>query len=144
MRLEWPVPNRRFGVLDALAVTGLVGLLVARFVPVARLPFWGCAFREMTGWPCPGCGLTRAADRISHLNFAGAWDANPLGTIAAVGFLVAIVLSALHLALRMPLPSVRLTATERTGGYVLLALAVLLNWSWVVMTTRFPELLAGG
>ena len=144
MRLEWPVPNRRFGVLDALAVTGLVGLLVARFVPVARLPFWGCAFREMTGWPCPGCGLTRAADRISHLNFAGAWDANPLGTIAAVGFLVAIVLSALHLALRMPLPSVRLTATERTGGYVLLALAVLLNWSWVVMKTRFPELLAGG
>ncbi|HZA51873.1 MAG TPA: DUF2752 domain-containing protein [Myxococcaceae bacterium] len=144
MRLEWPVPNRRFGVLDALAVTGLVGLLVARFVPVARLPFWGCAFREMTGWPCPGCGLTRAADRISHLNFAGAWDANPLGTIAAVGFLVAILLSALHLAFRMPMPSVRLTATERTGGYVLLALAVLLNWSWVVMKTRFPELLAGG
>ena len=144
MRLEWPVPNRRFGVLDALAVTGLVGLLVARFVPVARLPFWGCAFREMTGWPCPGCGLTRAADRLSHLNFAGAWDANPLGTIAAVGFMVAIVLSALHLAFRMPMPSVRLTATERTGGYVLLALAVLLNWSWVVMKTRFPELLAGG
>jgi hypothetical protein len=144
VRIEWPVANRRLGALDALAVTGLIGLLVARFVPVAQLPFWGCAFREMTGWPCPGCGLTRAAERISHLNFAGAWDANPLGTMAAVGFMAAIVLSALHLAFRVPLPSVRLTASERTAGFVVLAVAVALNWSWVAVKTRFPELLAGG
>jgi hypothetical protein len=144
VQLELPPPNRRFGPLDAVAVTGVIGLLVARYVPVARLPFWGCAFREMTGWPCPGCGLTRVADRISHLNFAGAWDANPLGTIAALGFTVAIVLSALHLALRMPIPSVRLTPVERSLGCALLVVAVLLNWSWMAVKTRFPELLAGG
>lgn len=132
MRIEWPAPNRRFGALDALAVLGLVGLLVARFVPVARLPFWGCAFREMTGWPCPGCGLTRAADRVSHFNFAGAWDANPLGTIAAAAFMVVIVLSAFHLAFRMPLPTLQLTAREKTAGSVGLAALVVLNWSWML------------
>jgi hypothetical protein len=144
VRLEWPVPNRRLGAVDALAVTGLVGLLVARFVPIARLPFWGCTLREMTGWPCPGCGLTRAADHLSHFNFAGAWDANPLGTIAAVGFMVAIVLSALHLVFRVPLPSVWLTGPEKTAGLVALVVAVVLNWSWIAVKTRFPELLAGG
>ena len=115
---------------------GAIGFLVARFVPVARLPFWGCTFREMTGWPCPGCGLTRVADRISHFNFAGAWDANPLGTIAAVGFMVAIVLSALRLVFRVPLPTVRLTDGEKTAGYIALAAAVFVNWSWVALAGR--------
>jgi hypothetical protein len=127
-----------------VGLIGLIGLLVARFIPVARLPFWGCAFREITGWPCPGCGLTRVADRISHLNFAGAWDANPLGTIAALGFLATIALSTLHLAFRLPAPSVRLTPVETRAGCVLVALAVVLNWSWLAMKARFPELLAGG
>jgi hypothetical protein len=144
VRLEWPVRNRRFGAIDALALAGLAGLLIARFVPVARLPFWVCTFRATTGWPCPGCGLTRAADHASHFDFAAAWEANPLGTIAAVGFMVAIALSLLHLAFGMPLPSVRLTAREQAVGRVALVMAVLLNWSWVAMKTRFPEILAGG
>jgi Protein of unknown function (DUF2752) len=143
VQLEWPVRNRSFGVVDALALTGLVGLLIARFVPVARLPFWGCTFRAVTGWPCPGCGLTRAADHASHFNFAGAWEANPLGTIAAIGFMAAIALSLLHLALGMPLPLVRLTAREKVVGRVALVVAVVLNWGWVAMKLRFPELLAG-
>ena len=127
-----------------MALAGVLGLLVARYIPVARLPFWGCVFRELTGWPCPGCGLTRVADRVSHLNFSGAWDASPLGTMAALGFVAAIVLSMLHLAFRMPVPSVRLTPLERSAGCILLVLAILGNWSWVAVKMRFPELLAGG
>ena len=144
MRLEWPAGNRSFGTVDALALTGLVGLLIARFVPVARLPFWGCTFRAVTGWPCLGCGLTRAADRASHLDLAGAWDANPLGAIAAVGFMAAIVLSMVHLAFGVPVPAVQLTAREKAIGRIALVVAVVVNWSWVAVKTRFPELLAGG
>ena len=36
--------------------------------PGGRLPFWHCVFREHTGWPCPGCGLTRAARGLAHLS----------------------------------------------------------------------------
>jgi hypothetical protein len=144
MHLSWPAPNRRFGFLDALAVTGLVGLLVARFIPVARLPFWGCAFRELTGWPCLGCGLTRAADRMSHFNVVGAWEANPLGTVAAALFMVAIVVSFLHLAFRMPVPEVHLKDGERAALRWGLVLVVLANWGWVAVRTRFPEWLGAG
>ena len=53
MTLDWTPRDRRFTVLHALGLAGVMGLLVARFVPVARLPFWHCVFREHTGWPCP-------------------------------------------------------------------------------------------
>ena len=61
VQVSWPPRNRSIGPLDVLGIVGLGGLLVARFIPVARLiPFWGCGFRRITGFPCPGCGLSRA------------------------------------------------------------------------------------
>lgn len=144
MQLSWPGPNRKIGVIDALALTGVVGLLVARFIPIARLPFWGCKMRELTGWPCLGCGLTRVADRMSHFNFAGAWEANPLGTIAAALFMVCIVLSVLHLAFKVPLPTVSLSAREWTFVRVALVAAVVVNYAWVAVKTKFPHVLLGG
>jgi hypothetical protein len=129
--------------VDALGAAGLVGFLVARFVPVARLPFWGCSFRKMTGWPCPGCGLTRVADRMSHFNFAGAWQANPLGTVAAGLFALAIAASALHLAFRLPMPEVDFSRRERVALRVAGVAVLVVNYAYVIVATRFPELLQG-
>lgn len=142
MKLTLPAPNRTFGALDAVGLVGLVGLAVARWVPVARLPFWGCRLREATGIPCLGCGLTRAADRVSHLNLAGAWDANPLGTVAALLFALCAVAAVLHLAFRVPLPRVALSEREAFWGRVLLGVLVLLNWGFLVVKAKFPHLLA--
>jgi Protein of unknown function (DUF2752) len=141
VKVIWPAPNRTIGTVDALAIIGLVGLLVARFIPVARLPFWGCTLRETTGWPCLGCGLTRVADRMSHLNIAGAWEANPLGTVAAGLFMLAIVLSVLHLAFKLPLPKLELSPLDRTVLRVGLVVLILVNYGWVVIKAKFPELL---
>jgi len=143
VRVHWPAPNRVFGFIDAMGVTGVVGLLVARFVPVAKLPFWGCAIRQATGWPCLGCGLTRVADRMSHFNVAGAWDANPLGTVGAALFMVAVVATVLHLGLKVPLPSVELTPREKFWARSALAVMVVVNYAFVVVKTRFPYVLSG-
>jgi len=121
--------------VDALALTGLVGLLVARFVPLARLPFWGCTLREVTGVPCPGCGLTRVAINVSRFDLPAAWSANPLGTIVALLFVAAIVASLLHLLFKVPVPQVQLSSGERSGLRVLLVVAVLVNYGWVVLKT---------
>lgn len=141
MRIHWPPPNRSFGFVDALGIVGAVGLLVARFVPVAKLPFWGCVLRKYTGWPCPGCGLTRAADRFSHGNILGALEANPLGTLAAAGFFVCAVWMVLHLGFKVPVPEVVLDRRESTRLRWGLLVALLLNYGFVVVKTRFPELL---
>jgi Protein of unknown function (DUF2752) len=142
VKVTLPKPNRTFGPADVLGLVGLVGLLIARYIPVARLiPFWGCALRETTGWPCLGCGLTRVADRVAHFNLAGAWDANPLGTVAALFFALMVVVTVLHLVFAMPIPELHLSPTEWHRVRIAAAAVVLLNYAWVVVKAKFPYLL---
>lgn len=142
MKVLIPPRNRRFGTVDALGIAGIVGLLVARYIPVARIiPFWGCVLREQTGWPCLGCGLTRVADRVAHFNFVGAWEANPLGTVAAVLFALLAVVTVLHLVFAMPIPEVQLSPKEWGVLRVVMPLVIVVNYAYVVVKTRFPHLL---
>ncbi len=137
MNVTWqPQERRTIGALDVVAGVGLVMLLVARFIPVAKiLPFWGCPLRRATGFPCLSCGLTRAFDRTAHLNFAGAFDANPLGALLALSLAFLVFFSAVSLAFRLPRPRVEITNRE---GYFLrwaLVIAVAANWAWVMVRT---------
>jgi hypothetical protein len=141
LTLSWPKPNRALGFVDALGLTGLVGLLTARFIPLAKIPFWGCALRQHTGWPCPGCGLTRAAERVAHGNLGRAWEANPLGTIAALGFVLAIGVSFAHLAFKVPVPSVQLSRREAFILRATTAVLVAVNYGFIIVKTKFPGLL---
>ena len=144
MQVYWPKPNRTFGPFDILGVIGLAGLFVARFIPVAKLiPFWGCMFRKMTGIPCPGCGLTRAADHFAHLHWLTALKSNPLGTVAALFFAVVAVWTVLHLTFKVPFPDITLTDREwRIARYVVV-IAFLINYAFVVVQHRYPGLLWG-
>ena len=114
---------------------GLCGLLLARYVPVARLPFWGCVFRDTTGWPCPGCGLTRAADRLVHGELALAFDAHPLGTVAYLLFALAAFGTVLHLVFALPMPRVSLSEREARVARVAVFAAVLASYAYVLART---------
>lgn len=133
-----PSPNRRLGLIDVLGLVGLVGLLIGRFVPLATLiPFWGCSFRALTGIACPGCGLTRVADRLTHLNVLGALRANPLGTVAATMFALAAVAMLAHLVFAVPLPDVELTEREWRRARLAAALAFVVNYAYVIAAHRW-------
>ena len=45
-----------------------------------------CPVYALTGYPCPGCGLTRAGMCVLRLDFAGAWELNPF--IFPIGILL--------------------------------------------------------
>jgi hypothetical protein len=136
MTLRWPARNRDFGFLDVLGLFGVLGLLVARFIPVARLPFWGCAIRQTTGWPCPACGLTRVADHVSQGDFAGAWGANPLGTVAAVIFALLGAWMLLHVVLAIPWPEVELREEESRWLRTAAVLSLVVNYSWMLWSSH--------
>lgn len=141
MTLIWPKPNRTVGFLDAMGLIGLVGLLVARFIPVAKLiPFWGCGFRQMTGYPCPGCGLTRVADHFAHLNFKASFMANPLGFVAATLFALAVVATVLHLGFKVSLPALHLQEREWVWLRNALLVAVTVNYAVVIYIHKFGPL----
>lgn len=136
MTLHWTPRRRHFTLLHALGLAGALGLVVARFVPLARLPFWRCVFREHTGWPCPGCGLTRAVDGLAHLRFGFAFESNPLGALAGCLLAGAAVLGLVQWVFRLSLPVPQLSPGEARAGRAALVAAVVANYAFVIVQTR--------
>lgn len=71
-----------------LAMSGTLILtavyLVARYAIIAGTVPHVCLFSYFTGYPCPGCGVTRSLIAMSHFDLAGSLDANPAGTLLMV------------------------------------------------------------
>ena len=63
---------RERAVLIALAVFSFVYLALSLF----EIPIWHCVWRIVTGWRCPGCGLTTGCKAIlrGHLAEGVAWN----------------------------------------------------------------------
>jgi hypothetical protein len=72
------------------AAIGLVGVLgVARWLKPdprgygthVQLGLLPCAFAQLTGRPCPSCGMTTAFAWMMRGRFDRAWKANPAGSL---------------------------------------------------------------
>jgi hypothetical protein len=76
-----PEPKRpeRSPVHRAFSLLGLCAILLSFILPPGKLEFSICSFYNVTGLPCPGCGLTRSIIYLSHLNFEKAFRSNPMG-----------------------------------------------------------------
>lgn len=69
------------------------GLLYALLVTTTGLSI-PCVFRLITGYLCPGCGVTGMCLRLMRLDFAGAWRSNPaIMALLPLGGAVAVDLS---------------------------------------------------
>ena len=40
-----------------------------------------CLFTRLSGYHCPGCGMTRACMHMIHFDFVGAWQYNKMSYI---------------------------------------------------------------
>ncbi|MGG6462140.1 DUF2752 domain-containing protein [Solilutibacter silvestris] len=75
-----PSARRAWG-LSALAVVGAcLAILLYRNDPANPDSQWAsCVFRDITGWYCIGCGMTRACYAMLHGHPLHAFAMNPLG-----------------------------------------------------------------
>jgi len=89
-----------------------------------------CPFRALTGYPCPGCGMTRAFSALAHGEPVRAVIYNPLSPVL---FLAAIVLWMSAAATLLNLHGLRaaLTRLRPTTQVSYIFLALMLIW-WVV------------
>ncbi len=80
---------QRWGVAFVLA-----GILTAGWwVPLDALPSWsGCLLKRISGWECPGCGLTRSFLVLSRGQILEAFQFNPAGPVLYGVFLMALFL----------------------------------------------------
>ena len=133
-RVEWA------GVALDLAVAGgaLAVLVVSLLFAPGSLPDLPlCNFREWTGLPCIGCGMTRAFCAIGHGKFSSAWEYNPLGFLF---YAAAVALLFLPLARRKwPGIGKRFASTPWFLRLAILSIAVM----WVFGVARMLGALVG-
>lgn len=87
-RRGWPTARRSLwmGLVPARPSAGdLVGLLIVAGVVAAGFVSGRsvCLWRAATGFPCPGCGMTRALLSLARGDLHAAWQFNPGSFIVA-------------------------------------------------------------
>lgn len=128
-------PSRpTWGPLEAYGIIGLVLLLTARFIPLARLPFWHCTLRKATGFPCLSCGMTRAFDWFAQGRLLDSLAINPLGFSFAVAAVVGLVYL-VAMPLRLPRLHVRLSDQGLRVLRCAVALVIAGNWGYLIART---------
>lgn len=70
--------------VGAVAVAG-AGVLLAFDPNQTDSLFPPCVFHSMTGWFCPGCGMTRALHAVVHGDVLAALSLNPFSLLIATG-----------------------------------------------------------
>lgn len=96
-------PRQGAGVFFVVVVLVLMASTLTR--APARLPFTVCLFHNLTGLPCPGCGMTRGFVAMGHGRIAEAWTANPFSPfvfVAACVYVVWFLGCAVGLRIRAP------------------------------------------
>ena len=110
-------------------------LALVALSPWARLverSLWPCAFKKLTGFPCPTCGTTRAAVALARLDFGSALVHYPLPAVAWIAFIGGGI-AALAMTLMGRTPPAIPNRLSRTTRLVLVAL-VLANWVYSIAT----------
>ena len=101
-------------LLIGVVIAVLLALMLYRAGPhAAWLP--GCMFHKLTGFDCPGCGMTRATHAALHGRILDAFRYNPLGMILLPAALIGLGIETLGWVRGKPLP-----VRFRIGG----------NWVW--------------
>ncbi len=117
----------------ALIYGGLAILLLvaARILPVTQLAP-DCAFKAMTGMPCPTCGSTRAVILFSQGHLLSAFRMNPATSAVFVAALVAFLCRIVALVFDLPGMRIGLSDREKNLVRVSAMLALLLNWGYLI------------
>lgn len=117
--LEWPW-FCRFGVLAAFAHVAF---------STAGLHLWRCDFIEVTGYPCPGCGLTRSIRAIFRADWQMSLRYHAFGSVAIVAVLTLVLGAVLPKQMRLRLSNWVSKIEEKTRISQLAFVALWIYWS---------------
>ncbi len=129
--MEWRAATREERTLAWLWAVAAVAALALRPIWLRLTPYLPpCAFRALTGLPCPSCGSTHAALALLHGNPLEALRANPLATGAALLFVLGGLAAPVWVQVRRTVPI--LPTPLPLGVRVGVAAALALGWIWVI------------
>ncbi len=119
-----------FGALLIAVVLGGLEALWPAF-EMGDLPV-ACAFRRVTGTPCPGCGLTRAWVALGRGAVGESLGFHRLGWMVMLYVALQTIRHALWMSIRRWRESIELGGKWLDRGLILLAVALFANWGLVL------------
>lgn len=81
----WRSRNRLYLLLLLLCLLGYTWLLLNHALTIenSSVPVF-CFFKNLTGYPCPSCGVTRSVSQLFRGNFLEAIYINPIGLLVFI------------------------------------------------------------
>ena len=119
MRVRW---TRRSTLAAAAVLVASFLWLVYAVDPTRRAITPPCPYLTLTGFACPGCGLTRAAHFLLHGDVARAFAYNPWAFVMGPALLLFVLLSPTTDSVRM--------LRARTGLSWMMLLLTVAFWIW--------------
>lgn len=93
-----------------------------------------CIIKNVTGFPCPSCGTTRAIDLLLNKEFTQSLLMNPFGIIVGSGMLIVPFWILIDLIFKRETFYLAYKKTEKKiqtkGIAIFLILLVVCNWIW--------------
>jgi hypothetical protein len=110
----------------------------------ANLPSWPCPFLQISGIPCPGCGLTRAITLLLKGNLHASLTYHAFAPVFLLGLFLFGTVAVLPEAKRLSAIDYLEVLERRTGITVILLFALILYWlaRLLFMRTAFVRLIS--
>ena len=75
----YPIPANKILPKAIIVLFILSVLLISIFINPQETHLLSCQFKQLTGYSCPTCGLTRSFHALSHMDFQGSFRFHLLG-----------------------------------------------------------------
>lgn len=89
-----------------------------------------CVFKNLTGYPCPGCGMTRSTISLFKGHFIQSIMWNPLAIIVNIMAITALIWMVYDLIIKKPSFDKFSKIKLHPVYLIIIALIVLANWIW--------------
>lgn len=131
--------NRQlYWTLITLSIAGYAWIVLHLFVSQTGAAPVGCLVKNISGFPCPSCGVTRSLLLLCSGLFHEALLMNPLGLFAAIALTILPLWILIDLLIQKNTLARTLLWTEqkikrKKAIYIPLVALALLNWGWNIL-----------
>ncbi len=128
--------KRKTGELDYGIIYGgisIIVLFIGGTMPVLSL-MPSCAFRRLTGIPCPSCGATRSVVALARGDVIASFMMNPLTALCFLAGVLIFLYSLATIAFALPKINMLLSSKEEIALKASVIVLILAQWIYLITT----------
>ena len=133
--IEVPLSKDQIIIRTAGLILILAFLVAARFYNPLESRLITCHFKELTGYECPTCGLSRSIHSLISLNIADSLGYNPLGIVLILGLFALLIKFSAELISKK---EIIIHVTKSSWKLIIIFLLLLVFSTWILRLYLTP------